>query len=458
MELNHGQAVFLAIRDGSRQLDGEVGLPGTRRPIEDNLSLVVKQLLDLVQDRPVDVKLPRGYLDAVNGRPREDIVLVPGRLGLGPERQAEVASKVVPFAVAPPRRPFGQTGQVLYCRVRVRSVAQRGVPSAAVPDELVQEGQQAVMGVAKRGVLGLGAPPGQLPRPADANDPVGEERLVAVLEKLTRLRGGPVGVGAAVLQPAEEGLPVLTVLPLQAHQPVVVPVEAFPVFRRQGGADRQKAAVNIRAGPRDVREPGRDPVLVVGGHDRVEGIRVSQVEHRHLPLFADGASTRPVNSFNAQGSATSACLCGSGSSFQTDENRISQVICVSRRVMPQVPGWTSPGAIACTTSAGTSGGAGIHARIALRMLTFVAAEIAPTQIMRKCTACSSAISCLASGETPASWSRSFSSYRLPGVVSGCATNARSSSSRCPLVQIAVPGVNSESPGPRTSVSQRACIA
>ncbi len=39
-----------------------------------------------------------------------------------------------------------------------------------------------------------------------------------------------------------------------------------------------------------------------------------------------------------------------------------------------------------------------------------------------------------------------------GVVSGCATNARFSSSRCPLVQIAVPGVNSESPGPRTSVS------
>ena len=225
------------------------------------------------------------------------------------------------------------------------------------------------------------------------------------------------------------------------------------------GQDKsEEAAVNIRAGPCDVREPGRDPELVVGGHDRVEGIRVSQVEDRHLRTVRRRRINAPVNSFSAQGSATSACLCGSGSSFQADENRISQVICVSRRVMTQVPGWTSPGAIACTTSAGTSGGAGIHARIALRMLTFVATEIAPTQMMRKCTACSSAISCLASGETPASWSRSFSSYRLPGVVSGCATNARSSSSRCPLVQIAVPGVNSESPGPRTAVSHRACIA
>jgi hypothetical protein len=44
-----------------------------------------------------------------------------------------MASKVVPFAVAPPRRPFSQTGQVLRCRVRVRSVAQRGSPIRCCP-------------------------------------------------------------------------------------------------------------------------------------------------------------------------------------------------------------------------------------------------------------------------------------------------------------------------------------
>lgn len=44
--------------------------------------------------------------------------------------------------------------------------------------------------------------------------------------------------------------------------------------------------------------------------------------------------------------------------------------------------------------------------------------IAPVQIIRKWTAWISAISCLAPGETSASWPRSFSSYRLPAVVSG----------------------------------------
>jgi hypothetical protein len=94
--------VFYAVRDGGRQLDGEVGLPGARCPIEDNLSFVVEELLDLVQDGPVDVKLSRGYLDVVNGRPRGDVVLVPGGLGLRLGWQAEAASKVFPFAVAPP--------------------------------------------------------------------------------------------------------------------------------------------------------------------------------------------------------------------------------------------------------------------------------------------------------------------------------------------------------------------
>ena len=175
-------------------------------------------------------------------------------------------------------------------------------------------------------------------------------------------------------------------------------------------------------------------------------------------LLAEGASTCPVNSFSFHGSAANACCSCPGSCFHAAENRISQVICVSRRVMAHVPGWTSPGDIASATSAGTSGGAGIHARIVLMMPSLVAAEIAPIQIIRKCTACSSAISCLASGETPASWPRSFSSYRRPGVRSGCATKASSSSSRCSLVHTGVPGVNSESPGPSTSFSHRLCSA
>jgi hypothetical protein len=47
--------------------------------------------------------------------------------------------------------------------------------------------------------------------------------------------------------------------------------------------------------------------------------------------------------------------------------------------MTQVPGCTSPGAIASVTSAGTGGEDGIQPKMVFMMLSFVVWEIAPTR-------------------------------------------------------------------------------
>ena len=48
------------------ELNGEVGLPGPGRPVEDDLALVVEQLHDLVQDSPVDMKALGSGRDVVD--------------------------------------------------------------------------------------------------------------------------------------------------------------------------------------------------------------------------------------------------------------------------------------------------------------------------------------------------------------------------------------------------------
>ena len=222
-----------------------------------------------------------GGRDVVDERARGDVVLVLGGLVLGLRRQAEAAGQVLPLGVAPPGRPSGQAGQVLDRRVRLGTVLQRCGPGLAVADELVEEGQQPVAGVAEGSALRLGAPSGQLPGPADAGDPVGEERLVAAFQESARIRGGAVSISAAALQPGQERLPVRAVLPPQAHEPVAVPAEVLAVLRRQGLTGRQHAPVDIRAGPGHVREPAGDPALVISGHRGVEGFRVREVQQRH---------------------------------------------------------------------------------------------------------------------------------------------------------------------------------
>jgi hypothetical protein len=145
-------------------------------------------------------------------------------------------------------------------------------------------------------------------------------------------------------------------------------------------------------------------------------------------------------------------------SFQARANLINQVSWVSRRLITHWPGWTKPGAITAATSSGTDDGVGIQDRIASRSLRFFAAEMAPFQMMRKCTTCSSAISCTAPGDAGASWSWSFSRKRLSFVRSGRPMKYFSNSSRCSTVQMATPGVRRESPDRRTSESHRACRA
>ena len=139
------------------------------------------------------------------------------------------------------------------------------------------------MDVAERGVLGLGAPPGQLPGPADAGDPVVEERLVAAFQELGSIRVGAGGDrrGRAFSQPRK-----------------ACQSSAFFHHRRTSQSSYQskpspyRGVSAVRAARRRRSTSGSVPatsanrlviqLLVVGGHDRVEGIRMSQVEQRHL--------------------------------------------------------------------------------------------------------------------------------------------------------------------------------
>ena len=162
-----------------------------------------------------------------------------------------------------------------------------------------------------------------------------------------------------------------------------------------------KAAVNVCVVACNVSEPLSDQELVCGAtrsprrclDEQGAGARGG----RH-PLRRRGL--RLANDFMAQGSSNSKRCRSPGKSFQARQNRISHVSWVSRRVITHWPGWTMPGAIASSTSAGTAHGTGIHDTIASRSLRFFAADIAPVQIIRKCTACNSAMSWMASGETP----------------------------------------------------------
>src|ERR1700753_3016830 len=136
------------------------------------------------------------------------------------------------------------------------------------------------MGVPERNVIGSGAPAGQLPRKADTRDAVGKEWLAPALKLLACLGSRAANAGPAAVQPAQESFPCLLVLPPQMNKPVVVPAEIYSIVRCQRGADRQEPTVKVSTIPRGIRETGREPSLVITGHDRLKRIRMSKMKHR----------------------------------------------------------------------------------------------------------------------------------------------------------------------------------